>query len=89
MGATMVTRTRVDEMFREAFNGQPNLMTPHVETRGSRGAFVYEISSGEGITGATIYGVTILDLRGNQRHDLSTSFSSYKEALDYLGGLNK
>ena len=67
-----------------------NFMTPNVERYGQQGDFVYELSSGEGFTGGTIYGVTVVDLRTmKHRNDLSEMFHSYSEANDYINDLEK
>jgi len=67
-----------------------NFMTPELERYGQQGDFVYELSSGQGMTGNTVYGVTVVDLRTKEhRHDLSNMFHSYKEANDYINDLEK
>lgn len=76
-----------DEIFEKVFNKQKNFMTPHIVARGLRKNFAWEISSGEGIEHNTIYGVTIIKLPDEHRHDKSMLFDSHKEAKQYIHGL--
>ena len=81
-----MTHEQINAIFHQAFNGQPNFITPDILKRGKRGRMVYEISSGEGFGGGTIYGVTVLELSGLRRQDLSACFSDLSEAECYVAG---
>jgi hypothetical protein len=77
-------RTEVREMFRAAFNGNANLMTPRAVAFGIRGGRAWELSTGEGFRGASLYGVTVLDLDGKPDHGASRSFLSEADARAYI-----
>jgi len=75
------------EAFDKHYNGQTNFMTPDVIRCGKAGTLFYELSSGDGFNGETIYGVTVLEcLNGglNKRQDLSGCHHSRKEAEDKI-----
>lgn len=74
----------IREQFRAAFNGNTNFMTPTVIRYGKQGDFLYELSRGAGLFGKPLFGVTVLDLDGTHRHDLSESFSTIEEAESYI-----
>ncbi len=49
------------EFFRKLYSGQRNFMTPKIKGYGKLNRrFAYEFSYGSGMTGNTIYGVTVL-----------------------------
>lgn len=82
----MATLTTL-QAFQIAYNGQPNFMTPNILKRGKRGALHYEISQGTGIMNEPIYGVTVLEVHGqdvSKRRDLSTLFNSLNAAECYV-----
>lgn len=81
-----MTHEQINAIFHRAFNGQPNFITPDILKRGKRGRMIYEISSGQGLGGGTIYGVTVLELSGLRRRDLSSCFSDLSEAERYIDG---
>jgi len=77
-------------MFKIAYNGNPNIMTPDVIKYGSRGNFVYELSVGEGFDRDNVYGVTVLDrINGEKRHDLSKCFGTEDKAYTYIQKLGE
>jgi hypothetical protein len=76
-----------DQAFALVYNGQPNFMTPNIHKRGKRGALHYEISSGTGVTGNLIWGVTVLEVHGRDakgRSDLHALFASRELAERYI-----
>lgn len=77
-------RHEIAHLFRRAYNGQPNFMTPNPVTYGKRGRLCYEISRGTGIDGRPLYGVTVIELDMNRRHDLSQCFDSFHKADEYV-----
>lgn len=92
-----MNRTQIDELFDGWFNGQRNFITPTVINRGKCRQFIYELSSGEGMSfypRTTIYGVTVLELWSKDapevkahRKDLSRCCHSRDEADEYIGSL--
>ena len=72
------------DVFRRAYGGQPNFMTPNILKYGKRGKMVWELSAGRGLAGAPIYGVTVIELPMIKRHDLSEYFDSYDAAIAYI-----
>jgi hypothetical protein len=77
------------DAFRKVYNGSVNFITPRIIRRGKAGRFYYELSSGKKIFGeGEMFGVTILDIDGlGKRHDLSRSFETMDEALEYIKAL--
>lgn len=72
------------DVFRRAYGGQPNFMTPSVLKYGKKGKMVWELSTGRGLGGGSIYGVTVIELPLTKRHDLSECFASYDAAKAYI-----
>lgn len=81
-----MVETEIRNVFRRAYNGAPNFLTPDVVRYGKRGKMVWELSTGLGIDRNRIYGVTVIELPSTKRHDLSTSFDSLDAALTYIKG---
>ena len=82
-------------IFRDRFNNQPNVMTPHIigYMMIAAGRLAVEVSRGEGIGGGYIYGVTVLNAKNpgddETRFKLSDSFGNIADANDYIRGLRK
>lgn len=74
----------VHAVFNRVYKGQPNFLTPSIIERGQRGDLVWELSTGEGLGDDRLYGVTVIELPGTPRSDLSTCFSSEEVARDYI-----
>ena len=84
-----MNQTEIARVFRRVYNGDRNFMTPDILRFGIRGHFIYELSSGAGIDGGTLYGLPVLELDGQhrpasamKRPDLSTCYLS--RALAHL-----
>ncbi len=83
------------QAFTDKYNGQGNFMTPTVISYHDNGQIapdtMIELSSGSGMTGNTIFGVTVLK-RGingiDNDHDSSKMFHDRSEALEYIEELN-
>lgn len=60
-----------------------NLMTPDVIGYYETDNMVIELSSGRGITGETMYGVTVIK-DGKHSKDLCCAFYSKEKAIDYI-----
>jgi len=73
--------------FHREFSGKPNFMTPTILDYGKRGVHLFEISTGRGLRGDPIYGVTVITVRGERRHDLSQCFSTLADATAYTKSL--
>lgn len=75
------------EIFKNIVKGE-NFMTPNVLGYYKIKNGSTELSQGEGFTGNTIYGVTVV--RDNEHnHDLSQVFYSELEAREYINSLKK
>jgi len=70
--------------FSRVFKNKANFMTPYTLKFGKRGKMVWEISTGKGFRGMSLYGVTVIELPSEKRHDLSQCFSSLEEAETYI-----
>ncbi len=73
-----------NQAFRKAFGSDANFMTPRIMERGSTASHHWELSTGEGIFGGELFGVTVLTLDGERTNDLSQSFSSETEARTFI-----
>lgn len=89
MQRTALSQTDIRNLFRAAFDGGKNFMTPDVIQYGQKGPWVYELSLGEGFDRRPIYGVTVLTRRGEKRHDLSVCMHSLSAAKLYIASLGK
>jgi hypothetical protein len=74
---------KAKEIFIRTIKGK-NLITPDVLGYGVRGIFAYELSEGTGFGTNPLYGVTVLELTGERRNDLSQMFHSIEEADEYI-----
>lgn len=76
------------DMFKEAYGGVPNLITPDIVARTLMlGFMAVEISSGVGIMGGLIYGVTFVEKKGDRcipRKDLDAVRYSREDAEKYI-----
>lgn len=79
-----MNRSQIAALFNRVYDGGRNFMTPNLVKYGKRGRLVYEISSGTGMRQQPIYGVTVLEIDGTERSDLSTMFQSLREAEAYI-----
>lgn len=74
---------QIGQAFQAEYNGQPNVMTPTIVRRGSKGRLAYEISSGTGIDHQPIFGFTVIQVgtfgRTERRRDLSKLCQSQGE----------
>jgi hypothetical protein len=71
--------------FDRAYNGQRNFMTPQVVCYGKRGRLLYELSKGPAMAaGSSMWGVTVIEVDGAKRSDLSRCFHDYDEANAYI-----
>ena len=86
-----ITTSRALSMFAKTFNGQDNFMTPNFVSMHTRGNLAIELSAGDGIFTPELFGVTVLRDTGTgieREHDLSESFPTKAEAMEYIEGLN-
>lgn len=81
----MTTLLTKSEIRQRAFKGQANFMTPEFVSDHLNDDFYIELSSGTGMTGNTIYGVTVVALHPfERRNDLSKMCTTYREADNYI-----
>lgn len=80
--------TTTQELFKQAVKGK-NVMTPDVIRYGQTGKHVFELSEGTGFDGQPIYGVTVVNIEGEPKHDTNKSemFYSREFAEAYIGDL--
>jgi hypothetical protein len=82
-----MNRHEVNQIFRDAFNGGMNFMTPTVIERRALKDLVYEISEGTGLSSEPIFGVTVLTKQAEHKHELCKLFYSLEEAKEYVESL--
>ena len=82
---------KIKTKFIEVYNGNKNIFTPNILGYGKRGDFLYELSWGDAIfpRQPIIYGVTVITLSGEKRHDLSQSFQRKADAESFITKLGK
>ena len=73
--------SEIRAVFARVYNGAPNIMTPTILDYGKRGDHLFEISTGRGMRGDPIYGVTVLTVTGDRCPGLSDCFSTHAKAL--------
>jgi hypothetical protein len=71
----------------KAYNNQNNFMTPYVIEYGITGDYAYELASGAGFSGNTIYGVSVVTREGERTDESEGGFSSAQAARDYIDEL--
>ena len=81
-------------VIRQHFNCQPNFMTPNVLIRDwlKVDKLAYELSQGLGFYNESVFGVTVVEVKGEQtenRLDLSSLFNSKSEAFEYIDSLKR
>lgn len=79
-----MTASEINQRFNTIYNGQMNFMTPDLIARGKRGKMIWELSTGEGFGGQSVYGVTVIELPSAKRHDLSELFLTEADARAYI-----
>jgi hypothetical protein len=83
-----MTSKTIERMFDKKCNGQTNWVTPNVINFGESGKYIWELSSGEGMSGNIIYGVTFLTKNGDDADDISMGgFQSLEEAQGHISGV--
>lgn len=81
----MMQAEQIREAFWRAFRGQVNIMTPDLIRRGPlSNNFCYELAEGQGMSGRTIYGVTVVARSGEHFPDQSQCFGSLWSAETYI-----
>ena len=84
----MVILKEIKFLFKTKFKDN-NIMTPDVIGYGNRGKYAYELSTGEGFGGETIYGITVIDIYTQEHnHDLSGMYPSMEKVSLALKLLN-
>lgn len=82
------------QAFQRVYGQNRNIVTPRVIRYGTiHGSYFYELSTGSGIFGDRIYGVTILRLTADgeleKQHDLNQCVHSETEAETYIKQLRE
>ena len=72
------------QAFRQQFGDSPNVMTPTVLEHGTTTRHHWELSTGDGIFGGQLFGVTVLTLDGERTEGLSQSWSTETEAREFI-----
>lgn len=74
--------------FSQVFKGQKNMLTPTTVESVHVGRFIAELSKGGSlIRGATLYGVTVIELPSTRRDDLSRAFHTIADARSFISEL--
>jgi hypothetical protein len=81
------------QVIKAEYGDSKNFMTPNVVKTGWCGKLrAFELSSGEGIMGGRIYGVSVVQLREDgtteRCYDLSQVFDSIRAANEYIAELS-
>ena len=79
--------SEIRAVFARVYNGAPNFLTPTILDYGKRGDHLFEISTGRGMRGDPIYGVTVLTVTGERCRDLSDCFPTHAKALAHAKAL--
>lgn len=89
-----MTRSDIQRVFADTFNGQPNILTPDRIDFGKKGKLIWELSRGEDFpgTGAKyMYGVTVLTVDGERNRRTAGlsqgGFTTEAEAREYIASL--
>lgn len=77
------------EIFIKEYRGDRNFMPPNVIRYGRKGEMAYELSSGEGFSGETIYGLTVVHydsdlIKITKEHKLSGCHQSLGDAEEAI-----
>jgi len=86
-----MNKGEIKRYFNIAFTA-PNFITPNIMDYMSNGNFIAEISYGNGITGETIYGVTVIQVDKERkklihRIDLGNVFMSVRDCIKHVESL--
>ena len=82
------------EIIRRQYKGAKNFMTPHKLKVGKINQnVVFELSSGRGFRGGSLYGVTVVSAnkhgKTKPQYDISKSFDNKNEAEAYINKLKR
>ena len=82
-------QSNIRAVFNKTFKGQPNFMTPNVISYGQRNGFLYELSRGRGISGGTMYAVTVLTRHGERTEYNKGGFESEALAMEHVSTIGR
>ena len=83
-----MTYDQIAATFSRVYKGNSNFMTPDRIRFGSSGEYIFELSSGRGISTPFLYGVTLLYRTGSKPdHDNNRCFNTRGEAEEYIDSL--
>ncbi len=90
----MAKKLTASEIIRRKYKGNKNFMTPHKIKVGKLNPNVaYELSSGSGIGGGTMYGVSVVSANKHgvtkAVYDKSKAFGNRNEATSYIDKLKR
>lgn len=90
----MTATEQATKIFKKTYGNSANFMTPDLIRYGLLADYVaYELSSGSGLGGSTLYGVTVLRSTYGRKveklRDISKCFDSLAEAELYIKKLTK
>jgi hypothetical protein len=86
---TEFSTDKINLIFDRTYNGKTNFMTGQIERYGKAGKYLYELSSGMGINGTRIYGLTVLHLDGSKTEGLNSCFVCLKTAERFIKSLRE
>lgn len=84
---TEFSQDKIKLIFDHVYDGNTNFMTGTIERYGKAGKYLYELSSGMGINGTRIYGLTVLHLDGTKTEGLNSCFVCLKTAERFIKSL--
>jgi hypothetical protein len=88
----LTSDVKASTLFKRVYK-YPNFMTPHViviDWAPNNKGLVYELSQGTGIDGEDIYGVTVVEIKGNSaeaRRELSRMHGTRVSATKHIKSL--
>lgn len=86
---TEFSTDKIKIIFDRTYKGKTNFMTGEIERYGKAGRYLYELSSGFGINGTRIYGLTVLHLDGSKTEGLNSCFVCLKTAERFIKSLRE
>jgi hypothetical protein len=86
---TEFSTDKIKLIFDRVYEGKTNFMTGQIERYGKAGKYLYELSSGMGINGTRIYGLTVLHLDGSKTEGLNSCFVCLKTAERFIKSLRE
>lgn len=86
---TEFSSDKIKIIFDRVYEGKTTILTPNIERYGKAGQYLYELSSGYGLLGEKVWGLTVLHLDGTKTEGLNTCFLCPKTAERFIKSLRE